>query len=488
MQMFDPSHAPVSVETPAIFQHNDKISVISMDVLQSLSPTQNRISLKEHIQITLHSNDASRGHSSYTGISPNYRSSIPHKNNIMAVNQSSVKPTTERDDSEEQTNLSINGANSETQYSMTTHCISSIPSYESPTPSENNCKHLAEISLDDSAMGSDDFSIHTPISTHGPLPELSYCHLDSRFVKHYWNFSPQKRVQKEEMIDLDNSDLGLEDCLTLDDFSNDSASFEQENNIHTVIHLHSETPDSQNSTFSSFAQSEENLKALSRKELNKEKKVADSPVTYTLSGENLNGEKTSTPCSSEYIQSHTVKSQSWWNAKPCHGDHFEEDNALDLTAEDDHLSEHEMNKSISNVQGSSEYSPPLHFSFMDNIASHEPQSEGINSDMRNSQGYIPDDSLHTVSGSLTRNNLHCLDTQAMKMFDDSVTEVGGTLSNTVSPTEGCKPDSRCSSNESGYYGYVPSFDLNSFTGNTPTTRTTDFDILPVDDNPMIPHQ
>ena len=182
VQVFDPSYAPVSIETPATFQHDDKMSVISMDVLQSLSPTGNQISLKEHIQIALHSNDASRGHCSYTGISPNYRSSIPHNNNIMAVNQSSVKPTTERDDSEEQM----------------------------------NCKHLAEISLDDSVMGSDDFSIHTLISTHGPLPELPYCHLNSRFVKHYWNFSPQKRVQKEEMIDLDNNDLRLEDCLMLD--------------------------------------------------------------------------------------------------------------------------------------------------------------------------------------------------------------------------------------------------------------------------------
>ena len=404
----------------------------------------------------------------------------------MAVNQSSVKPITERDDSEEQKNLKINGANSETQYLMTTHCTASISGCESPTLSENNCKHLAEISLDDSAMESDDFSIHTPISTRGPLPELPYCHLNSRFMKHYWNFSPQKRVQKEEMIDLDNNDLGLEDCLTLDDLSNDSASFEQENNIHTVIHLHS--PDSQNSTFPSFAQSEENLKpTLSRKDLNNEEKLTDLPVTCTLSGdtlESLSEEKTNTPCSSssEYIQSHEATSQLWWNTKPLltrHGDHYEEDNTLDLTAEDDHISEHGINKSI-DVQGLSEYSPPLHFTFMDDITCHKPQSDGINLDTKSSRGYLPDDSLHT-SSSLTSNNLHCLNTQAMTVLDDSVAEVDGTLSNIVLPTKGCKPDSRCSSNESGYYGYVPSFDLSSFNGNTLTT-TTDFNTLPFGDN------
>jgi hypothetical protein len=78
------------------------------------------------------------------------------------------------------------------------------------------------------------------------------------------------------------------------------------------------------------------------------------------------------------------------------------------------------------------------------------------------------------------------DTEAMVMLDDSISEADGTLSNVVSPTEGYKPDSRCSSNESGYYGYVPSFDFNSFNGNTLTTRATNFNIVPFDD--MIPHQ
>ena len=475
MQVFDPFHTPVSVETPAAFQH-DKMSVVSMDVLQSLNPTRNQISSKELIKITLHSNDVSISVSdpSYTDKN-HYKSSILHNNELMVVNQSSMKASTKNCDSEEQVSVGINGPKSKAQCLMTT-CSASISDCESPTLSES--KHLAEISLDDSAMGSDDFSIHTPISTHVSLPEPSYCHLDSRFVKHYWNFCPQKVVQKEGLIDLDGNDPGLEDCMTLDDLSN---GFEQ--HIHTVIHLHS--PDSENNEFPSYAQSEENMKpALSRKDLDNEEKVTDPPVMPPGdASEDLSEEKANTPCSSsEYIQSHTATNKSWLNVKPLlthNGDHFEDDITLDLTAEDDCLSERGMDKSV-DVQGSSEYFPPFHFTFMDELTCQKPHSQSddiINSDMKCNGGYLPDDSLHT-SCSLT-GRLHCHSTDAMTMPDHSSIEVDDILN--ISPTEGCKPDSRCSSNESGYYGYVPSFDLKSFNGNALKSTVTDFNILPLDD-------
>ena len=117
MQVFDPLHVPaVSVETPAAFQY-DKMSVVSMDVLQSLNPKRNQISSKEPIQITtLHSNNActSLSDPSYTDKS-HYKPSIPHNNN-MTVNQSSVKAFTENGDSKEQVSTGINGLNNEKQY------------------------------------------------------------------------------------------------------------------------------------------------------------------------------------------------------------------------------------------------------------------------------------------------------------------------------------------------------------------------------------
>ena len=67
---------------------------------------------------------------------------------------------------------------------------------------------------------------------------------------------------------------------------------------------------------------------------------------------------------------------------------------------------------------------------------------------------------------------------------DSDMEVNGILCTSLS--EICKPGSRCSSNESGYYDYVPSFDLEPFNRNTLQTTTTSSDILPLDN--MIPHQ
>lgn len=533
MQVFDPFHTPVSVDAPTAFQH-DKMSVISMDVLQSLNPTQNQNSLRDQMQIaTLHLNNVSTDHmSDPSGMSDptgtdkgHYQSSIPH-NDPMVVNHLDTNASTKNGDSEEQMDIGINAPNGKTQYIMsTTTC-------ESPTPpSEGRGKHLAEMSLCDSAVDSDDFSIHSPISTDDSLPELSYCQLDSRFVKHYWNFSPQKRVQKEDMIDLVSSNLGLEDCMTVDDLSNDSASFEQqthtiihlhssgpdsENNMllddlsndsacfeqqtHAVIHLHSPGPGSENNTFPSIPHSEENLKlAFSRNDLDNEKKATDSPVM--LSGdtlESLSDEKANTPCSSsEYIQSHTATNQSWWNAKSLMthgGGHFEDDTALDLTAEEDHLSEqcNVMDESI-DVQGSSESFPPLHFTFMDEFppVCYKSRNDDINSqlDVKCNWGYLPDDSLHTSSSLTSSSSVHCHDTDAMTMLDDtSSTEVDGILNNNIiSPSEGHKPDSRCSSNESGYYGYVPSFDFNSFNGNGPQNTTTEL-ILPFDENNMTLHQ
>ena len=413
------------------------MSMDSVDALQSLNPT-NELLLREQIQIT----------STHTS---QYKSNIPYN---MLGNHSCVNTSAENGDSDERVYIGVSGRNGVTQYHMTT-CSSGISDCESPTLNEDNCKELAIISLDDSAMGSDVFSIHTPISIQHSVPGSSYCHLDSRYIKHYWDFFPKKTVQTEKLTDLDSADLGLKDSMTLDECSNDLANTGQ--HVHTITLSH--TPESGNNVFPSSIQSEGNLKPAflsSWKGVDNERKVTDPSVM--LSGDtikNLNEDKAITLYSSSvYVQSHGATSKLW-NVEPLplthDGNHFEDDIALDLTTEDNHFSS--MDKT-DNVCGSSEHFPPLHFTFTDEITCHRPQNNDNNSDMKCNEEYSPDDSLHTshsCTGSQVGLHLH---DNAMTIMDDSVIEVVS-----ISSSEGIKPDSRCSSNESGYYGYVPSFDL-----------------------------
>ena len=476
VQVFDPLHAPaISVETPTAFQH-DKMSVFSMDVLQSLNPI-NQIPLWEQTEIIpIHSSDIN------TSIpDPNCTDKCHYKSNIShdqpgSQSIASEKTPTEGGDSEEETYISIHGQ------SVTTHHMTCTLDSESALLNEKNHKKLtAMISLDDSAIGSDDFSIHTPISSPNSLPGVSYCQFKSQCVKHYnWNSSPYKTMQKERETDLDE---GLQDCMTSDDFSENLTDARQD--VHTVIH--SDLTESRNTMLPFHVQIEKDFKSvLSEKDVDNEQKVTDPP--FMLSEDSfvsMNEEKTQLPCSSpEYIQSHVHVATRSWNVKQLtdERDHFEDDVTLDLITctECDQHSEHSIDQSF-DVYRTPEHFPSLHFVFENEVTQsrnqcRQPLSNNKNSDMK-LVNHLSDELSNTYTGRHVE--LQPNDT-TMRMLDDNTIDHEADGVHSISIIERCNRDSHCSSNESGYYGYIPSFDPESSNGNILHTTIADLDSPPLD--------